>query len=105
MLYVASVNGIALPLPRVLLSVGFAALLSLATTGISSAVGFNVIVIPLCLSANLPIAILPILLSVEPILDCVRTFGNVTASLAVTVWAGRWATQPRAERTSAREAS
>jgi proton glutamate symport protein len=89
-LYVAGVYGIALPLPRLLECVGLAALMSLAGVGVASSVAFATVLIPLCIAMNLPIAILPLLLSVEPILDFARTLGNVTADLAVTVWAGRW---------------
>ena len=90
-LYVAEVHGVALSLPRLLVSVALAALMSLAAVGVASSVAFATVLIPLCTAMNLPIAILPLLLSVEPILDFARTLGNVTADLAVTVWAGRWA--------------
>lgn len=96
-LYVAGVYGVVLPLPRLLVSVVLSALMSLAGVGVSSSVAFATVLIPLCAAVNLPIAILPLLLSVEPILDFARTVGNVTADLAVTVWAGRWARRP-AER-------
>ena len=89
-LYIASVYGVAVPLPRLLISVGLAALMSLAGVGVASSVAFATVLIPLCIALNLPIAILPLLLSVEPILDFSRTLGNVTADLAVTVWARRW---------------
>ncbi|HWE45459.1 MAG TPA: cation:dicarboxylase symporter family transporter [Caulobacteraceae bacterium] len=89
-LYVAGVYGVAIPLPKLLISVGLAALMSLAGVGVASSVAFATVLIPLCIAMNLPIAILPLLLSVEPILDFARTLGNVTADLAVTVWAGRW---------------
>jgi Na+/H+-dicarboxylate symporter len=94
-LFIAQVYGIAIPLPQMLVIVALAAFMSLAGVGVASSVAFASVLIPLCLAANLPIAILPLLLSVEPILDFARTLGNVTADLAVTVWAGRWA---RAER-------
>jgi proton glutamate symport protein len=90
-LYVAAVYGVALPPPRLLVSVALAALMSLAGVGVASSVAFATVLIPLCAAVNLPIGILPLLLSVEPILDFARTLGNVTADLAVTVWAGRWA--------------
>ncbi len=84
-LYVAGVYGIELPLPRLLECVGLAALMSLAGVGVASSVAFATVMIPMCIAMNLPIAILPLLLSVEPILDFSRTLGNVTADLAVTV--------------------
>ena len=89
-LYIASVYGVAVPWPRLLISIGLAALMSLAGVGVASSVAFATVLIPLCTALNLPIAILPLLLSVEPILDFSRTLGNVTADLAVTVWARRW---------------
>ncbi|HEY3814911.1 MAG TPA: cation:dicarboxylase symporter family transporter [Caulobacteraceae bacterium] len=90
-LYIAQLYGVAVPLPRLIASVALAALMSLAGVGVASSVAFATALIPLCLALNLPIAILPLLLSVEPILDFSRTLGNVTADLAVTVWARRWA--------------
>jgi proton glutamate symport protein len=90
-LYVAGIYGVELPLPRLLICVGLAALMSLAGVGVASSVAFATVLIPLCIAMNLPIVLLPLLLSVEPILDFARTLGNVTADLAVTVWAGRWA--------------
>jgi Na+/H+-dicarboxylate symporter len=90
-LYIANVYGVGVPLPRLLISIGLAALMSLAGVGVASSVAFATVLIPLCIALNLPIAILPLLLSVEPILDFSRTLGNVTADLAVTVWARRWA--------------
>jgi Na+/H+-dicarboxylate symporter len=89
-LYIASVYGVAVPWPRLLISIELAALMSLAGVGVASSVAFATVLIPLCTALNLPIAILPLLLSVEPILDFARTLGNVTADLAVTVWARRW---------------
>ena len=60
-LYVASVYGVALPLPRLLISVVLAALMSLAGVGVASSVAFATVLIPLCIALNLPIAILPLL--------------------------------------------
>jgi Na+/H+-dicarboxylate symporter len=89
-LYVAGVYGVELTLPRLLVGIVLAALVSLAGVGVASSVAFATVLIPLCIAMNLPIVILPLLLSVEPILDFVRTLGNVTCDLVVTVWAARW---------------
>jgi Na+/H+-dicarboxylate symporter len=96
-LYVAGVYGVALPLPRLMVGVVLAALVSLAGVGVASSVAFATVLIPLCIAMNLPIVILPLLLSVEPVLDFVRTLGNVTSDLAVTVWMKRWAKDDPAE--------
>ena len=96
-LYIAQLYGVDVPLPRLIASIGLAALMSLAGVGVASSVAFATVLIPLCLALNLPIAILPLLLSVEPLLDFSRTLGNVTADLAVTAWARRWASRRSAD--------
>jgi Na+/H+-dicarboxylate symporter len=66
-----------------------AAAVSLAAVGLPAQVSFFTTIGPVCIAMGVPITLLPVLLAVETIPDIFRTFGNVTADLAVARLAGR----------------
>ncbi len=66
-----------------------AAIVSLAAVGLPSQVSFFTAIGPICLAMGVPLGALPLLLAVESLPDILRTVGNVTADMAVTVVAAK----------------
>ncbi|WP_240499980.1 dicarboxylate/amino acid:cation symporter [Sphingomonas montana] len=87
--YLAHLHGV--PLTAATLAVGAvtAAAVSLAAVGLPAQVSFFATIAPVCVAMGVPITLLPVLLAVESLPDIFRTFGNVTADLAVVRLAGR----------------
>ncbi|GGE90274.1 dicarboxylate/amino acid:cation symporter [Sphingomonas prati] len=87
--YLAHLHGV--PLTSATLAVGVvtAAAVSLAAVGLPAQVSFFATIAPVCVAMGVPITLLPVLLAVESLPDIFRTFGNVTADLAVVRLAGR----------------
>jgi Na+/H+-dicarboxylate symporter len=83
-IYLAHLHGIVLGPGLLLLGAVVAAVVSLAAVGLPAQVSFFASIGPVCLAIGVPIEMLPLLLAVETIPDIFRTFGNVTADLAVT---------------------
>ncbi|TVV72070.1 dicarboxylate/amino acid:cation symporter, partial [Sphingomonas solaris] len=92
--YLAGLHGIPLTPATLVLGVLTGAAVSLAAVGLPAQVSFFATIAPVCLAMGVPIGLLPVLLAVETIPDIFRTFGNVTADLAVTRLAGRGAPPP-----------
>jgi Na+/H+-dicarboxylate symporter len=80
-----------------------AAAVSLAAVGLPAQVSFFTTIGPVCIAMGVPITLLPVLLAVETIPDIFRTFGNVTADLAVARLAGRSADDGAPAETDAPE--
>ncbi|HEY9236351.1 MULTISPECIES: dicarboxylate/amino acid:cation symporter [Phenylobacterium] len=89
--YSAHVYGVPLNPALVIVAIGVAAVISLASVGLPGQITFFTTTGPLCLVLGAPLELLPILLAVETIPDIFRTVGNVTADLAVTCLSGRTA--------------
>lgn len=83
-IYLAHLHGIVLGPGLLLLGALVAAVVSLAAVGLPAQVSFFASIGPVCLAIGVPIELLPLLLAVETIPDIFRTFGNVTADMAVT---------------------
>jgi proton glutamate symport protein len=83
-IYLAHLQGIHLGAGLLLLGALVAAVVSLAAVGLPAQVSFFATIGPVCLAIGVPIELLPLLLAVETLPDIFRTFGNVTADLAVT---------------------
>ncbi|MET0251163.1 MAG: cation:dicarboxylase symporter family transporter [Novosphingobium sp.] len=88
-IYLADIHAVPLSLPTLAMGVIVAAAVSLAAVGLPAQVSFFATIAPVCVAIGAPITLLPVLLAVESIPDIFRTFGNVTADLAVTRLAGR----------------
>jgi Na+/H+-dicarboxylate symporter len=91
-IYLGHLQGIHLGPGLLLLGALVAAVVSLAAVGLPAQVSFFATIGPVCLAIGVPIELLPLLLAVETLPDIFRTFGNVTADLAVTRIVGREAT-------------
>jgi Na+/H+-dicarboxylate symporter len=66
-----------------------AAIVSLAAVGLPGQVSFLTAIGPICLAMGVPLGALPLLLAVQSLPDLLRTVGNVTADMAVTVIAAK----------------
>lgn len=88
-IYLAHLHTI--PLSPAVLAIGVvtAAAVSLAAVGLPAQVSFFATIAPVCIAMGVPVVLLPVLLAVETVPDIFRTFGNVTADLAVARLAGR----------------
>ena len=95
-IYVAHVHGIPLSVGTIAVGVLTAAAVSLAAVGLPAQVSFFATIAPVCVAIGAPITLLPVLLAIESLPDIFRTFGNVTADLAVMRLAGRSGTGARA---------
>jgi Na+/H+-dicarboxylate symporter len=70
------------PTPMQMVSAIFVAwAISVGSVGLPGQVSFMASLVPICLTLNVPLGLLPILLAVEIIPDIFRTVGNVTADL------------------------
>ena len=87
--YLAHLHGLSPDFGTLLLGALVAVPVSLAAVGLPAQVSFFATIGPVCLAMGVPIGLLPLLLAVETIPDIFRTFGNVTADLAVLRIAGR----------------
>jgi Na+/H+-dicarboxylate symporter len=94
-IYIAHVHGIQLSAGTIAVGVLTAAAVSLAAVGLPAQVSFFATIAPVCVAIGAPITLLPVLLAVESLPDIFRTFGNVTADLAVMRLAGRAASDDR----------
>ena len=83
-LYVGHLNGIA-PGPLALAAGVLASLAAAVSTGgLPGSITFLAATVPIANAMGIPVAVLPLLLAVELLPDIFRTWGNVTADLAVT---------------------
>jgi Na+/H+-dicarboxylate symporter len=89
--YIAALFGVHVGPLTMAVGVVVAAIVSLAAVGLPSQVSFFSAVGPICLAIGAPLQALPLLLAVESIPDMLRTVGNVTADIAVTAIARRFA--------------
>lgn len=87
--YLAQLHGIVLGPATLAIGAVTAAAVSLAAVGLPAQVSFFATIAPVCVAMGVPITLLPVLLAVESLPDIFRTFGNVTADLAVVRLAGR----------------
>lgn len=87
--YLAHLHGISLGVSSLLIGALIAVPVSLAAVGLPAQVSYFTTIGPVCMAMGIPISLLPLLLAVETIPDIFRTFGNVTADLAVLRIAGR----------------
>jgi Na+/H+-dicarboxylate symporter len=89
-IFTAKIYGIDLDAGHLAVGIAVAVVVSLGGAGVSSTVTFFATATPVCMAMNVPITLLPLLLSVEPLTDFSRTLGNTVADVGVTVFAGRW---------------
>ena len=87
--YLAHLHGVTLSPATLAIGAVTAAAVSLAAVGLPAQVSFFATIAPVCVAMGVPITLLPVLLAVESLPDIFRTFGNVTADLAVVRLAGR----------------
>ncbi|MDB5663277.1 MAG: hypothetical protein JWN59_1615 [Sphingomonas bacterium] len=88
-IYLAHLHGIPIGPVTMIVGVLVAAAASVAAVGLPAQISFFTTIAPVCLAMGVPVIALPLLLAVETIPDLFRTFGNVTADLAVTRIVGR----------------
>jgi len=87
-IYLAHLHGIPIGIGTIILGALVAVPISLAAVGLPAQISFFATIAPVCVAMGVPIQLLPLLLAVETIPDIFRTFGNVTADLAVLRIAG-----------------
>jgi Na+/H+-dicarboxylate symporter len=87
---VANVYGVPVDAAKLAAGVIVASLVSLGAVGVASSVTFFTTLVPLFVTMNLPLDLLPLLLPLETLPDFSRTVGNVTADVGITAWAARW---------------
>lgn len=92
----------AVPLSPATMAIGAvtAAAVSVAAVGLPAQVSFFATIAPVCAAMGIPVVLLPVLLAIETIPDIFRTFGNVTADLAVARLAGTRAHSSSADNLS-----
>jgi len=88
-IYLGYLHGVVMSPAILIVGALTAAAVSLAAVGLPAQVSFFTTIGPVCIAMGVPITLLPVLLAVETIPDIFRTFGNVTADLAVARLAGR----------------
>ncbi len=88
-IYVATLHGEVLSSFTLAAGVAVAFAVSIAAVGLPGQVSFITSVAPICLAMGVSIGTLPLLIAVEMLPDIFRTFGNVTADLAVTAGLAR----------------
>lgn len=78
----AALSGHALSLAQIVIVSLLGVLSSLVIAGVPGSVSYFAVMIPAANAAGIPIALLPLLLAIDPIADMMRTAANVTADLA-----------------------
>jgi Na+/H+-dicarboxylate symporter len=89
-LYVANIYGVPVDPAKLAGGVIVASLVSLGAVGVASSVTFFTTLVPIFVTMNLPLDLLPLLLPLETLPDFSRTIGNVTADVGITAWAAKW---------------
>ncbi len=83
-LYVASLAGIEVPWPLMLIGIGVAVIISIGSVSLPGSISFVVSIGPIALAMGVPIEPLALLVAVEMLPDIMRTLANVTMNVAVT---------------------
>lgn len=73
-IYLAKVHNVALISIALVMEALTATLVSVGTVGLPAQVSFFAIIAPVCLAMGVPIAPLPLLLTIEPVPDIFRTW-------------------------------
>ena len=83
-LYVASLAGIEVSLPLIVVGIAVAVIISIGSVSLPGSISFVVSIGPIALAMGVPIEPLALLVAVEMLPDIMRTLANVTMNVAVT---------------------
>ncbi|WP_366519676.1 cation:dicarboxylase symporter family transporter [uncultured Erythrobacter sp.] len=83
-LYVATLAGVEVSLPLVVVGIAVAVIISIGSVSLPGSISFVVSIGPIALAMGVPIEPLALLVAVEMLPDIMRTLANVTMNVAVT---------------------